>query len=66
MRTTLDIDDGILIVTKEWARHENVSAGQGDTPASASLSIAGFRPFTMGNTIVTNDAVNRLRESEGV
>ena len=29
-------------------------------------SVAGFRPFPAGKAVVTNDAVNRLRETEGV
>lgn len=33
---------------------------------SKSQSIAGFRPFPAGGAVVTNDIVNRLRESEGV
>lgn len=33
---------------------------------SASQSVAGFRPFSAGRAVVTNDAVNRLREAEGV
>ncbi len=36
-------------------------AGRGSRP-----SVAGFRPFPAGKAIVTNDAVNRLREAEGV
>lgn len=31
-----------------------------------SPSVAGFRPFPAGKAVVTNDAVNRLREAEGV
>ncbi|MDH5564847.1 MAG: ribbon-helix-helix domain-containing protein [Nitrospirota bacterium] len=31
-----------------------------------SQSVAGFRPFPAGKAVVTNDAVNRLREVEGV
>ena len=33
---------------------------------SGSPTIAGFRPFPAGQAIVTNEAVNRLREAEGV
>ena len=29
-------------------------------------SVAGFRPFPKGGAVVTNDVVNRLRDSEGV
>ena len=33
---------------------------------SEPQTIAGFRPFPAGQAIVTNEAVNRLREAEGV
>jgi hypothetical protein len=31
-----------------------------------SPTVTGFRPFPAGRALVTNDAVNRLREIEGV
>ncbi len=43
---------------------ENATAAQ--DAGSGSPSVAGFRPFPAGKTVVTNDAVNRLRETEGV
>ncbi|MBI5752362.1 MAG: hypothetical protein HZA59_09500 [Hydrogenophilales bacterium] len=33
---------------------------------SGPQSVAGFRPFLAGRAVVTNDTVNRLRETEGV
>ena len=33
---------------------------------SEGQTITGFRPFPSGKAIVTNDAVNNLRETEGV
>jgi len=87
MRTTLDIDEDVLVAAKELARRQNLSAGQvvsqllrgiltgqlahAATPGSgdqgsAPLSVAGFRPFPSGKAIVTNDAVNRLRDVDGV
>ncbi len=85
MRTTLDIDEDVLLAAKELARRQNSSAGQvvsqllrrvltgqaGLTEASkdggpGSQSVAGFRPFPKGGAVVTNDAVNRLRDAEGV
>lgn len=79
MRTTLDIDDDILVAAKALARSQNLSAGQvvsrllrrvltGQTVdiESNAPSVAGFRPFTAGKTITTNDVVNRLRDAEGV
>jgi hypothetical protein len=29
-------------------------------------SVAGFRPFPPGKAVVTNETVNRLRETEGI
>jgi hypothetical protein len=80
MRTTLDIDDDILIAAKALARSQNLSAGQlvsrllrrvltGQVDIameSDAPSVAGFRPFTAGKAITTNDVVNRLRDAEGV
>ncbi len=33
---------------------------------SKTPSVAGFHPFPVGKTVVTNDTVNQLREAEGV
>ena len=49
-----------------------VLTGQAGRPTAAadqtsgSQTIAGFRPFPARQAIVTNEAVNRLREAEGV
>jgi hypothetical protein len=43
---------------------ENSSVSQ-DAGLGAQ-SVAGFRPFPAGKAVATNDAVNRLREAEGV
>lgn len=85
MRTTLDIDEDVLVAAKELARRQNLSAGQvvsqmlrkvltgqaGQSSApedagSRDQTVAGFRPFPAGKAVVTNDAVNRLREAEGL
>ena len=86
MRTTLDIDEDVLIAAKELAKRQNLSAGQvvsqllrrtltgkeenataGYRKRGSGLpSVAGFRPFAAGKSIVSNDAVNRLREAEGL
>lgn len=85
MRTTLDIDEDVLVAAKELARRQNLSAGQvvsqmlrrvltgqavqstaSKDADSGSQTVAGFRPFPAGRVLVTNDAVNRLRETEGV
>lgn len=77
MRTTLDIDDDVLMAAKELARRQKLSAGQvvsqllrrtltGQVGQGTPRSVAGFRPFPAGKAVVTNDAVDRLREREGV
>jgi len=84
MRTTLDIDEDVLVAAKELARRQNLSAGQvvsqmlrqvltGQGRQSATedaepgaQTVAGFRPFPAGKSVVTNDTVNRLREAEGL
>jgi len=43
---------------------ENSSASQ--EAGLEAQSVAGVRPFPASKAVVTNDAVNRLREAEGV
>lgn len=78
MRTTLDIEDDVLLAAKEMARREHLSAGQvisrlvrlamtaraNQTPSAPT--VAGFRPLPGRGALVGNDQVNALRESEGV
>jgi hypothetical protein len=81
MRTTLDIDDDLLLAAKEIARRERSTAGQvvsrllrrsltgGGVPAPRTrrAAVAGFVPFPApAGVVVTNEQVDRLRESEGV
>jgi hypothetical protein len=78
MRTTIDIEDDVLVAAKELARAQNVSAGyivsklvrealagyqQG---RSGKKNIAGFRPFPARGSLVTNEQINALRDQEGV
>lgn len=77
MRTTLDLDDDVLLAVKQRARSEHRSAGQvlselaraaltATTPATTE-SFYGFRPLpTRGALPATNEQVEELRESEGV
>jgi hypothetical protein len=81
MRTTLDIDDDRLLAAKEIARRERSTAGevvsrllrQALTGAPQPVArgrqsaVAGFVPFpARPGVVVTNEMVDRLRESEGV
>ena len=78
MRTTLDIEDDVLIAAKEMARREHLSAGQVISrlarlaltarvdQQSSAPSVGGFRPLPARGVLVSNDQVNALREAEGV
>jgi len=85
MRTTLDIDDDLLLAAKEIARRERTTAGEvvsrllrrsltgvgaeasSRTPRPKRSAVAGFVPFAARpGVLVTDEHVNRLRESEGV
>jgi hypothetical protein len=78
MRTTLDIEDDVLLAAKDMARRERLTAGQVisrlvrlaltsrvDQQASAP-TVSGFRPLPARGAMVSNDQVNALREGEGV
>lgn len=80
MRTTLSLDDDVLLAVKERARRENRTAGevlsdlarqaltqqQHSDPSTASESFFGFEPFEHRGPAVSNALVDRLREEEGV
>lgn len=80
MRTTLDIDEDVLLAAKERARRERLTTGQVVSrllrqamtqPAAGSIAAEpeasyGFRPFPTRGVVVTNDLVNRLRDDEGI
>lgn len=81
MRTTLDIDDDLLLAAKEIARRERSTAGEvvsrllrqsltgavPSAPRGRQASVAGFVPFPAPpGVVVTNEIVDRLREAEGV
>ena len=78
MRTTLNIDDDVLIAVKELARREARSLGDVmssllrqslthkhvDNRADHGQEAAfGFRPFPKRGGIVTNELIDRLREA---
>lgn len=79
MRTTLDIDDEVLMAAKELARQQHVAVGKvisalardaltGRTSSGelAAPVVAGFRPFPAGGRLVTNARVDDLRDEAGV
>ena len=79
MRTTLDLDDDVLISAKEMARRQRRTAGEiiselariglRQTVAADAGHVAeeflGFEPIPPGATAATNDEVNRLRAQFG-
>ena len=78
MRTTLDIDEDVLRAAKELARREKKTAGQiisqlarralGTAPkpdaAREPKALHGFRPFARRGRIVTNEAIDKLRDED--
>lgn len=81
MRTTLDIDDDVLMAVKERARREKKTAGQFVSqllrqamtrPAAENVAQVreseahyGFQPFGSRGTVVSEELVNRLRDEDG-
>ncbi len=80
MRTTLSLDDDVLLAVKERARRENRTAGevlsdlarqaltqqQKADPHAAPESFHGFEPFEHRGPVVSNALVDRLRDEEAV
>lgn len=80
MRTTLSVDDDVLLAVKERARRERRSAGavlsdlarqaltQRQAPATATEveTFHGFEPFPPRGPLVTNALVDQLREEESL
>lgn len=82
MRTTLDIDEAVLSAVKELARRQGKTAGEVISELarralmhapSAALdrvrdgeSLYGFRPLPEGDTPVTNELLDALRDQLGV
>jgi hypothetical protein len=76
MRTTVDLDDDVLLVVKERARRERRSAGAVLSElARRGLSASsvegaprggrpGFRPLPSRGAPVTNAMIDALREDE--
>ena len=80
MRTTLSLDDDVLLAVKERARRENRTAGavlsdlarqaltqqQNADPRPRSESFYGFEPFEHRGPAVSTALVDRLRDDEAV
>jgi len=79
VRTTLDIDDDVLLAAKELAKRQRRTAGevlsdlarQGlRAPALYSslgtVSFFGFRPFSSRGAAVSDETIDRLRDEAGI
>ena len=78
MRTTLDIDDDVLLAAKELARREGATAGRvlsrlarEGLHASTRSALAaepaaryGIEPFGSRGGVVTSELIDRLREDD--
>ncbi|TFV55909.1 antitoxin [Geodermatophilus sp. DF01-2] len=78
MRTTLSIDDDVLLAVRERARRERRTAGEvlsdlarqaltGAPPTTGEPAVGrhGFRPLPRRGPAVSNALIDRLREDEG-
>jgi hypothetical protein len=81
MRTTLEIEDDVLLAAKELARRGGTTAGRVISdlvrqaltqPAVTTtnsvkepVAVYGFRPFPSRGAVVTNEQVDKLRDEEG-
>ncbi len=78
MRTTLSLDDDVLLAVKERAKRERRSIGEvlsdlarqaltGQYRAEAEVTpepFLGFEPFPHRGPAVSNDLIDQLREEE--
>lgn len=76
MRTTLDIDEDVLRAAKEIARRQRKTAGAviseltrkaltaAPSTARERKATHGFRPFPGRGALVTNEAIDKLREED--
>ncbi len=81
MRTTLEIEDDVLVAAKELARRGGTTAGRvisdlvrqaltqpaatAGNSAREPAALYGFRPFPSRGGVVSNEQVDRLRDEEG-
>lgn len=78
MRTTLNVDDDVLLAVQERARREGRPAGavlsdlarqaltgQPRTDARTDTVLPGFHPLPRRGVTVSNALIDRLREDEG-
>ena len=81
MRTTLNIDDDVLIAAKELAKRERKTAGElvsdllrdalrvragSGGETRSRRTLYGFKPIPAGGSVVTNELVDELRDELGI
>ncbi len=77
MRTTLTIDDDVLLAVKERARRENRTAGEvlsdlarqaltGQHTTGPDDAFLGFEPLPNRGEAVSNALIDRLRDDEAI
>ena len=78
MRTTLDIEEDVLLAVKELARHEKTTAGKvvsrlirkgltGDLRKSRKVTYRNGVPILPSRgRIITNELIDQIREEEGI
>ncbi|MBK6727609.1 MAG: antitoxin [Xanthomonadales bacterium] len=79
MRTTLDLDEDVLLASKDLARRQKRTAGEviselaraglqmrGQAARKRASAKFGFEPIPKrGGAVVTNELINRLRDELG-
>lgn len=78
MRTTLDIEEDVLLAVKVLARHEKTTAGKvisrlvrkgltGGTDKPRKMEYQNGIPILPSRgRIITNELIDRIREEEGI
>lgn len=80
MRTTLDIDNDVLLAAKELAIRQSTTAGDvlsqlarraltaapAATAKRSRAAATGFRPFAPRGKLVSNTQIDKLRNEAGV
>lgn len=80
MRTTIAIDDDVLLAVKDRARRENRSAGEvlselvrhalrsqgAESTTGRSDEFLGFEPLPHRGDAVSNALIDRLRDDEAI
>ncbi len=77
MRTTLDLDEDVLLAAKQHAKHYQISIGAavsklvrqaliGTPTTPCSPTASGFIPFPARGVVVSERMIEQLREAEGI